>query len=175
MSWTLALALSIPGLGLERVCPRKGCPWPRIYFVFLALASSLVSSTPPLVYVYLALYNFTVMLWELRSTPFFNGFGSRVWWVWACECFTWSWGRYFYRFFSNCYITFETFPFVFRNRSAQCDCCTTLNLIKTARYDSASCVQVSGCTRSPKCAYKFFGSKAKIIIKHLQFCGLSCN
>ena len=40
------------GLGVERrlesVCPRKGCPWPRIFFVSLALASSLVSSTPPL-------------------------------------------------------------------------------------------------------------------------------
>ena len=37
-------------LGLESVCPRKGClwPWPRIFFVSLALASSLVSSTPPL-------------------------------------------------------------------------------------------------------------------------------
>ena len=31
-------------------CPWKGCPWPRIFFVFLAmaLASSLTSSTPPL-------------------------------------------------------------------------------------------------------------------------------
>ena len=49
---SLALASSIPVLGLERVCPRKGCPWhwPRIFFfVSLALASSLVSSTPPLV------------------------------------------------------------------------------------------------------------------------------
>ena len=47
---SLALASSIPVLGLERVCPRKGCswPWPRIFFVSLALASSLVSSTPPL-------------------------------------------------------------------------------------------------------------------------------
>ena len=27
--WSLALASSIPVLGLERVCPRKGCPWPR--------------------------------------------------------------------------------------------------------------------------------------------------
>ena len=43
-----SLAPSIPVLGLERVCPRKGCPWPRIFFVSLALASSLVSSTPPL-------------------------------------------------------------------------------------------------------------------------------
>ena len=48
--WCLALASSIPVLGLERVCPRKGCPWPwsRIFFVSLALALSLVSSTPPL-------------------------------------------------------------------------------------------------------------------------------
>ena len=44
--WFLALASSIPVLGLESVCPRKGCPWPRIFFV--SLASSLVSSTPPL-------------------------------------------------------------------------------------------------------------------------------
>ena len=52
--WSLALASSIPVLGLESVCPRKGCPWlwpwPRIFFVSLALtlASSLVSSTQPL-------------------------------------------------------------------------------------------------------------------------------
>ena len=46
--WSLALASSIPVFGLERVCPRKCCPWPRIFFVSLALASSLVSSTPPL-------------------------------------------------------------------------------------------------------------------------------
>ena len=25
---SLALASSIPVLGLERVCPQKGCPWP---------------------------------------------------------------------------------------------------------------------------------------------------
>ena len=45
---SLALASSIPVLCLESVCPWKGCPWPRIFFVSLALASSLVSSTPPL-------------------------------------------------------------------------------------------------------------------------------
>ena len=47
---SLALASSIPVLGLESVCPQKGCPWPwpRIFFVSLALASSLVSSTLPL-------------------------------------------------------------------------------------------------------------------------------
>ena len=26
--WSLASASSIPVLGLERFCPRKGCPWP---------------------------------------------------------------------------------------------------------------------------------------------------
>ena len=30
-SWSLALASNIPVLGLERVCLRKGCPWPRIF------------------------------------------------------------------------------------------------------------------------------------------------
>ena len=50
---SLVLGLGIPVLGLESVCPRKGCPWPRIFFVFLALASSLVSSTPPLLYILL--------------------------------------------------------------------------------------------------------------------------
>ena len=28
---SLALASSIPVLGLEKVCPRKGCLWPRIF------------------------------------------------------------------------------------------------------------------------------------------------
>ena len=49
---TLASVSLVLGLGLERVCP---WPWPREglslaskFFVSLALASSLVSSTPPL-------------------------------------------------------------------------------------------------------------------------------
>ena len=46
--WSLALASSIPVLGLESVCPRKGCPWPWPRIFFVSLASSLVSSTPPL-------------------------------------------------------------------------------------------------------------------------------
>ena len=56
----LSLASSIPVLGLVSVCPRKGCPWPwpRIFFVSLALASSLASSTPPLVNVLRELYGF---------------------------------------------------------------------------------------------------------------------
>ena len=48
---TLAPVSLVLGLGLERFCPRKGCPWPRIFFVSLALASSLVSSTPLLVQI----------------------------------------------------------------------------------------------------------------------------
>ena len=49
-----SLASSIPVLGLKSVCPRKGCPWPwpGIFFVSLSLASSLVSSTPPLLLFY---------------------------------------------------------------------------------------------------------------------------
>ena len=56
-----SLALSIPVLGLESVCPRKGCPWPwpwpRFFFVSLALASSLVFSTPPLLQTAKIAYN----------------------------------------------------------------------------------------------------------------------
>ena len=48
LKMSLALASSIPVPDLEKVCPRKGWPWPRIFFVSLALASSLVSSTPHL-------------------------------------------------------------------------------------------------------------------------------
>ena len=49
----LSLASSIPVLGLK-----KGCLWPWIFFVSLALflASSLVSSTPPLAYMILFQY-----------------------------------------------------------------------------------------------------------------------
>ena len=55
---SLASASSIPVLGLERVCPRKvgSWPWPRIFFVSLAFASSLVSSTPPLQFKITKLY-----------------------------------------------------------------------------------------------------------------------
>ena len=43
--WRTLASVSLGfGLGLGRVCP-----WPRIFFVSLALASSLVSSTPPLI------------------------------------------------------------------------------------------------------------------------------
>ena len=49
MSLVLGLEHFCP-YSLERICPRKGCPcpWPRIFFVSLALASSLESSTSPL-------------------------------------------------------------------------------------------------------------------------------
>ena len=61
-SWSLAL--SILFLSLEKVCPWKGCPWPwsKIFLVSLALASSLVSSTTPLLITLLAL-----LLLVLRS------------------------------------------------------------------------------------------------------------
>ena len=49
-------ASNILVLGLERVFSVKVGPWPRIFFVSLALASSLVSSTPPLLlFLYLFL------------------------------------------------------------------------------------------------------------------------
>ena len=43
------VSLSILILGFERVCSREvgPWPWPRIFFVLLALASKVVSSTPP--------------------------------------------------------------------------------------------------------------------------------
>ena len=48
MFFSLALASSIPVLGLERASPRKVGPWPQIFFESLASASKVVSSTPPL-------------------------------------------------------------------------------------------------------------------------------
>ena len=70
---SLALASSIPILGLESVCPRKGCPWPwpRIFFVSLALAlaSSLVSSTPPLLMLIISsLHWYNLPYWQRRKT-----------------------------------------------------------------------------------------------------------
>ena len=44
-----SLNSTIPVFGLEGVSPRKVGPWPRIFFESLALASKVVSSTPPLV------------------------------------------------------------------------------------------------------------------------------
>ena len=62
------LASSIPVLGLKSVCPRKGCPWPwpRIFFVSLSLASSLVSSTPPLL-------SSTSVVCGLLPSPYLDG------------------------------------------------------------------------------------------------------
>ena len=81
--WSLALASSIPVLGLESVCPRKGCPWPWpwIFFVSLALAlaSSLVSSTPPLIGTVLKLlFNPSSKSWLLQESLF---------WTWQCNYF----------------------------------------------------------------------------------------
>ena len=49
-------------LGLERACPRKGCPWPRTFFV--SLASSLVFSTPPLLITVNLFYGF---MWAISK------------------------------------------------------------------------------------------------------------
>ena len=59
----VSLASSVPVFGFERFCPRKGCPWPwpRIFFVSLALVSSLVSSTPPLLVI---VYPLLRLLWS---------------------------------------------------------------------------------------------------------------
>ena len=40
--WSLALASSIP-VGLEKVCPQKGCPWPREGLSSERLALALAS------------------------------------------------------------------------------------------------------------------------------------
>ena len=87
--WSLALASNISVLDLERVCPRKGCPWPwpRIFFVSLALASSLVSSTPPLLFMVTLLARMAVISKDgtpqflLRSTVHWYGtpFLQRFW------------------------------------------------------------------------------------------------
>ena len=39
--WSLALASSIPVLGLESVCPRKGCPWSLASDFFCVLGLGL--------------------------------------------------------------------------------------------------------------------------------------
>ena len=70
--WSLALASSIPVLGLERFCPRKGClwPWPRIFFV--SLASILVSSTPPLMSTKIIIFIYAIFrdIIEPKTTAF---------------------------------------------------------------------------------------------------------
>ena len=50
--WSLALVSSIPVLGLESVCPRKGCPWPwpRIFFCVLGLEPCVLDSTSGKIY-----------------------------------------------------------------------------------------------------------------------------
>ena len=74
--WFLTLASSIFVLGLESVCPRKGCTrpwsWPRIVFVSLALG--LVSSTPPLV----IMHAFIAPRCDTIGVPLFWSFRTNV-------------------------------------------------------------------------------------------------
>ena len=37
---SVSLASSIPVLGLKCVCPRKGCPWPRLYLCLVCLRNT---------------------------------------------------------------------------------------------------------------------------------------
>ena len=71
---SLALASSISVRSLERVCPRKGCPWPRIFFVCLALslASSLVSSTPPLCIAIFVNWHHSTFLYQSKQQMVLN-------------------------------------------------------------------------------------------------------
>ena len=73
--WSLALASSITVVGLEGVSPRKGCPWPwpRIFFVSLAL--SLVSYTPPLVLKVTKSYFAKI---EISPTMHFTWFSEHI-------------------------------------------------------------------------------------------------
>ena len=80
---SLGLNLSIPVLGLERVCPGKGCPWPRIFFVPLASAASFVFSTPHLVVIsrytnkFTVIYQYAMWLQGLREKNF-QGVGRSI-------------------------------------------------------------------------------------------------
>ena len=73
-----SLASSIPVLGLESVCPRKGCPWPWPRIFFVSLASSLVSSTPPLQLTYN--YNIAIFRGEVLEDVLEDRFWSP--WSW---------------------------------------------------------------------------------------------
>ena len=62
-----SLALSIPVLGLESVCPRKGCPWARIFCVLgLGLEPWVLDSTSD------ALYGYATMLPIQCSKRYFS-------------------------------------------------------------------------------------------------------
>ena len=54
----LSLASSIPVLGLEKVCPRKGCPWPWPQIFFVSLDLVLASSLGLCPRLHLCLFNY---------------------------------------------------------------------------------------------------------------------
>ena len=66
------------GLGLESVCPRKGCPWPWPRIFFVSLASSPVSSTPPL-FNTLDTSIFITQDWSEKSLPGYNIHDYKTW------------------------------------------------------------------------------------------------
>ena len=73
-----SLASSIPVLGLESVCPRKGCPWPRIFFCVLGLGLEpcVLDSTSGKKYWSLSLSSTNWFLWDSRGD--FRGSGTSI-------------------------------------------------------------------------------------------------
>ena len=67
-SWSFALALSICVLGLERVCPQKGCPWrwTRIFFCVLGLEPCVLDSTSVNQYIF-----YQILIREPSNVKFF--------------------------------------------------------------------------------------------------------
>ena len=67
-----SLASTISVLDLERVCLRKVGPWPRILYESLALASNVLSPTPPLLVVLIIdCVNIERYLYLLNNFPSF--------------------------------------------------------------------------------------------------------
>ena len=52
---SLAVASTIPVLGLERVCPRKVGPWPTTFFFVLGPEGCVLDSTSAIIESFLAL------------------------------------------------------------------------------------------------------------------------
>ena len=69
---SVALASNIPVLGLEIVCPRKGCPWPRISFCVLGLEPSVLDSTSDIfIEKIIAVYSYSDAKWIFMLSLYF--------------------------------------------------------------------------------------------------------
>ena len=106
-----------------------------------------------LVFEYLAFYNFSVALgfdMGAEKQTFLCFLGSWVWLVWACECFTLSWLRYFYRSRRKC-LRFNPLRLFLESEVNNYS-------LKKQRVMILSFVQVSVCARSPEQRWKPAGS-----------------